>query len=456
MGSSAVVIGGSLAGLLAARVLADHVDQVTIIEREVLVDEAQPRQHVPQGYHAHALLAAGAQTISRFFPGIIDELSAEGAITASIANGIWHHGGAQRVRYPSQINPMGFTRPLLELAVRRRVAALPGVTLDTGVAVRGLTGDAERITGVVVERAGRTETVKADLVIDCTGRAARSLPWLAELGHDLPEVSEVRADLGYSTVIVDRRPGDLGGAEFAFTLQSAPGLRGAFALPIEGNRWIVSLAGWHGDHPGPDYASYLSFARSLPIPEVADLLERHGPTRARTHRMLSSQWRHIERLRRPPTGHLLLGDAICSFNPVYGQGMSSAALQAGALAQALRRHRVTSDRLTKAFYRSAARVVAAPWTIAVTSDFALPQTSGPKPVGTDMVNRYLARVLLACHTSPAMAEQMYRVQNLLDPPRSLMRPDRVIRTLIAARRSPALVPAMRDEPARVVVGAATS
>jgi 2-polyprenyl-6-methoxyphenol hydroxylase-like FAD-dependent oxidoreductase len=174
MRNSAVVIGGSLAGLLAARVLVDQVGQFTIIEREVLDDSALPRQHVPQGYHAHALLAAGAHTIEGLLPGTVD-LLADGAVQASIANGIWHHGGARRVRYRSQINPMGFTRPLLERAVRRRVAALPGVTIETGVVARGLTGDAERITGVVVQRDGHNETVSADLVVDCTGRAARSL-----------------------------------------------------------------------------------------------------------------------------------------------------------------------------------------------------------------------------------------------------------------------------------------
>jgi 2-polyprenyl-6-methoxyphenol hydroxylase-like FAD-dependent oxidoreductase len=452
MRNTAVVIGGSLAGLLAARVLAEQVGQVTVIEREALTDDTLPRQHVPQGYHAHALLAAGAQTIDRLLPGIVDDLLADGAVQASIANGIWHHGGARRVRYRSRINPMGFTRPLLERAVRRRVAAVPGVTIETGVVARGLTGEAARITGVVIQRGGRTETVTADLVVDCTGRAARSLEWLAELGHEVPDVSEVHADLGYSTVIVDRRPGDLGGADFVFALQPAPGLRGAFVLPIEGNRWIVSLAGWHGDHPGRDHEGYLAFARSLPVPEVAALLERNGPARARTHRMPSSQWRHVERLRRPPAGHLVLGDAICSFNPVYGQGMSSAAQQADALGTVLRRHGVTSGRLAKAFYRRAARVVTAPWTIAVTSDFALPQTTGPKPLGTDVVNRYLAQVLLACHTSPAAAEQMYRVQNLLALPTSLMRPDRAVRTLLAARRSPARHATAPEVPSLPLVG----
>jgi 2-polyprenyl-6-methoxyphenol hydroxylase-like FAD-dependent oxidoreductase len=433
----AVVIGGGLGGLLAARALADGHRQVVIAERDELADDALPRQHVPQGLHAHALLAAGAESLSRMFPGIIEDLLASGAVRASIADGLWHHGGALRVRYQSRIDPMGFTRPLLERAVRRRVVALPGVTIETGVTVTGLTGDASRISGVVVQRGGRTETIGADLVVDCSGRAARSLDWLAEMGHELPEVSEVRADLGYSTVIVPRRPGDLGDADFLVALQPPSGLRGAFVIPVEGRRWIVSLTGWHGDHPGTDYASLLEFARGLPVPEVAELLERHGPLRPRTHRMLSSQWRHVQRLRRPPAGHLLLGDAICSFNPIYGQGMSSAALQADALAMAVRRHGLVGERLARVFYRKAARVVAA-WTIAVTSDFALPQTTGPKPVGADLVNRFMTQVLRACHVSPEIAEQMYRVQNLLASPMSLMRPDRVVRTLLAAQRSPAV------------------
>jgi 2-polyprenyl-6-methoxyphenol hydroxylase-like FAD-dependent oxidoreductase len=434
----AVVIGGSLGGLLAARALADGQRRIVIVERDEFADDTLPRQHVPQGHHAHALLAAGAESLSRMFPGIIEELLTAGAVRASIADGIWHHGGALRVRYQSRIDPMGFSRPLLERAVRRRVVALPGVSVATGVTVSGLTGDAGRISGVVLQRGGRRETVGADLVVDCTGRAARSLDWLAEMGHELPDVSEVRADLGYSTVIVPRRPGDLGGADFLVALQPPSGLRGAFVVPIEARRWIVSLTGWHGDHPGSDYANVLEFARSLPVPEVAELLERHGPMRPRTHRMLSSQWRHVERLRRPPSGHLLLGDSICSFNPIYGQGMSSAALQADALAMAVRRHGLAGERLARVFYRRAARIVSAAWAIAVTSDFALPQTTGPKPVGADLVNRFMIQVLRACHVSPEIAEQMYRVQNLQASPVSLMRPDRVVRTLLAARRSPAV------------------
>jgi 2-polyprenyl-6-methoxyphenol hydroxylase-like FAD-dependent oxidoreductase len=184
----AVVVGGSLAGLLAARVLADGTRDVTIIERDEVADEALPRQFVPQGHHAHALLAAGARTLSRLFPGIMDDLLADGAVPANIAQGIWYQGGSVRVRYQSRINPLGFTRPLLERAVRRRVAALPGVTLEAGVTVRGLTGDADRVDGVVVQRSGSTATVGAGLVVDCTGRAARSVGWLADLGHEPPEM----------------------------------------------------------------------------------------------------------------------------------------------------------------------------------------------------------------------------------------------------------------------------
>jgi hypothetical protein len=198
----------------------------------------------------------------------------------------------------------------------------------------------------------------------------------------------VHADLDYSTVIVKRHPGDLGGADFVVALEPPAGLRGAFVLPIEHGRWVVSLTGWHGDHPGSDYDSYLSFARSLPVPHVAALLERNGPVHATTHRLPSSQWRHVERWRRPAAGHLLLGDAICSFNPIYGQGMSSTALQADELATTLARYELRSRRLPRTFYQHAARIVAAPWTVAV-------WLSPDCDVYIDAIHEFLARHSLA-------------------------------------------------------------
>ena len=440
MNDHAVINGASMAGLLAASVLSDRFTHVTLIERDELPDEAENRRGVPQGRHAHVLLAAGEQVLARLFPGIVDELLAAGAVPINAGDhALWHQAGAPRVRYHSEITALSFSRPLLEMIVCRRVKAIANVTMMTGTAVRGLEVDADGcVRGVRV--------VRGDLVVDSTGRSAPLLRDLGALGHPAPPESHVKIDLLYATRLVRRRPGDIGGADCVFVMSETG--RFGVALPVEGDRWIVTLSGLHGDHPGKDPQSHVDFARSLPVPEIAELLgSAVDASPVMIHRMASSQRRHVEKLTDPPTGYVMLGDAICSFNAVYGQGMTSAALQAEALGRVLERHDASSPRLPKAFYRAAAKVVANPWTIAAGSDFNHPLTTGPKPPGTDVVNKYMAHVLRACHTSPAIAEQMMRVQNLLDAPTSLMRPDRMIRVFLASRRSTAPPIGTTPEPA---------
>lgn len=429
-GGHAVVVGASMAGLSAATVLARRFRRVTIIERDQLDGTGNARRGVPQGRHAHALLAAGRYALERLHPGVIDELVESGALRVNSAgNAIWYQCGGRRVRYESGVEGICLSRPLLEAVIRRRTLALPTVELLAGGRVEELILAGDGIAGVTVERSGDRQDIPAELVVDASGRPAPLLGPLGRAGFETPPTSEVHVDLAYASREIERRPGDLGGADYLVALASTPSSRGAFVLPIEGDRWIVTLSGAHGDRPSSDATGFVDFARSLPTRELAELVERAPQEPATTYRMASSQRRHVERLRRPPSGYLLIGDAVCSFNPVYGQGMTSAALQAEVLGRELDRYGAVGPRLPRRFYRRVASVIENPWRIAVGTDFALPATSGPKPLGTGLVNRYMGRVLEACHRSPAITEQMTRVQNLLDPPTSLLRPDRVVHVL---------------------------
>lgn len=434
--TTAVVIGASMAGLAAARVLSDVVDRVVVLERDRLPDEASTRRGVPQGRHAHVLLAAGQDLLEGWFPGLVDELCEAGAIPVESADLVWHQGGGHRVRADFGHRLVSMTRPLLEGTVRRRLLQLPNVSIADEVSVDGLVVDDDRVTGVRVDGTD----LRSDLVVDCSGRNTRFLDLLEAAGFPAPEVSVIRIDMAYGTRLVDRRPDDLDGG-IAGSVGDPTGVhRIGVMLPVEGDRWIVTLAGFGGDVPPVDGVDYEGFARSLPSPEVSDLLSRAEPLGPiMTHRMPGSQRRHMERLRRTPAGFVVLGDAICSFNPIYGQGMSSAALQARALAVAIDAFGLTSPKMARSFYRRAAEVVDDPWQIAAGADFADPRTTGPKPVGTDLVNRYLAKVFRAAHTSVPVARQLYLVQNLLASPASLMTPAMVVRVLLAAGRSPATI-----------------
>jgi len=418
----AVVIGASMAGLATARVLTDHFESVTVLDRDPLPEGTGPRKGVPQGRQAHALLSGGSRAIAELFPGIMEELVADGAELIEFNGGSWYQADGYRAECLVVRQVVSASRPFIEAGVRRRVAALGHVTIETGHAVETLLHAGDRVTGVKVFDGTTSRDIVADLVVDCSGRASHGALWMEDLGYQAPDTVEVRCDVRYASVILPRRQGDLD-KTFSVVIESPPhGKRAAFLLPIEGDRWIATITAGYGAEAPTDEASFRAAAASLPsleIHQVLQGLDQLGPVA--THRLISSKRRRYERLRDVPAGFLALGDAICSFNPLYGQGMSSAVLQAVALGECLQGSE-NDQALVRAFYRRAAKVIANPWQIAVGSDFAYPETTGPKPAGTDLVNRYITRVLRAAQVSPEVNTAMILVQNLLAPPSSLMRP----------------------------------
>ncbi|WP_323095717.1 FAD-dependent oxidoreductase [Intrasporangium sp. YIM S08009] len=437
-----VVVGASTAGLFTARALAGHVGQVVVLERERLPDEVRPRGRVPQGRHLHLLLSAGLDRLRLWFPGIEDELVACGAVPTDGSRAYVHQGGAYRARGDWGRPVLSLTRPLLESVVRARVAALSNVRVESGVRVERVAlseGVPVRVTGVVVEGVERP----ADLVVDCSGRSSAIAHDLAEAGVVAPPVTRVGIDIAYASCLLRRDAADFEGT--FVVCQDNPGtFRGGAVLPVEGGRWQVTLAGVHGDSPGSTDASMREFARGLPTPVVAELLERcERVGDIETYRFPSSQRRHHERVREPVPGLVSLGDAACSFDPIYGQGMTSSALQAEALgrvvAEALARSDVAGLRagdLPKRFYRKAARVIDAPCRIAVGGDFGHPATTGPRPPGSAALNAYVRRVVRASHSSVEVARAFNRVVQLADPPTALARPALVARVVRYAGRSP--------------------
>lgn len=427
--TSVVVVGASVAGLLAARALSDHVDEVVVLERERLEDAAQPRGHVPQGRHLHFLLSAGLDLLVGWFPGIDDELESLGAVRVDGTRAWVHQSGGYRARGDWGRPVLSLTGPLLEQVVRRRVAALPAVALRDGVLVERVEAGADRVTGVVVEG----EVLHADLVVDCSGRSSRIAHQLESNGILAPPVSRVSIDCAYASGFLPRSADDFEGSFLVCGTSPPESFRVGALLPVEGERWMVTLAGVHGDVPGTGPDEVLEFARSLPTPALAQLVERLGPlSDVTSYRFPSSQRRHYEKVTAPPAGFVALGDAACSFNPIYGQGMSCAALQARALAEVVGDAGVRCDVLPARFNRNAARIIDAPWAIAVGADFLHPRTTGPKAPGTDLANRYTQRLVRATHRSLPLARTFNRVVNLVEPPTALARPSVVAKLGVAA------------------------
>jgi len=422
-----------MAGLLAARVLSDRFERVTLIERDVPPDGPDTRKGVPQGRHAHVLLARGEQILSSLFPGLTAELVAGGAFAGDMAASMrWFQFGGYKRQHHWGHNTFIQTRPYLEWHVRRRVVALPNVKLLGGCSVTGLSRDGARVTGVEVQRGGESESIAGELTVDCGGRGSAAPRWLQEMAFDAPPESAIEVNVGYASRYYRRVPGQLRGAEFVVIHPKPPGeRRSATLFPIEGDRWICTLAGWLGDHPPTDSAGFLEFARNLPAPDVHQVISQAEPLSDPVpHRFPANLRRHYERLARFPEGYLVMGDAVCSFNPVYGQGMTSAALQADLLA----RHLAGADHgdLARRHFREVARAVDVIWKLAAGEDFRYPEVRGPKMAGTDLGNRYVSMIHRAVMRDERVYDAFLSVLNLLEPPEILFRPSTVVRVLRAA------------------------
>ncbi len=436
--SSAVVLGASMAGLLAARALSSHFARVTIVERDLLPDRPDIRKGVPQGAHAHGLLAGGARVLDAYFPGLMDELEGIGAMRGDIVGDfLWFQYGRWKLRHQSGLGGIVVSRPCLEAAVRRRVRALPNVTLLDGTAAVKPVFDANagRVTGLTIKaRDGSSadEVVAADLVVDASGRGSQSPKWLEEWGFGQPEVIHVKIDVGYATRIFERRQGDFYNTVGGIISGTPPkDTRYAAVLAAEGQRWVVTLTGSVGDHPPTDARGWNAFAASLPIPCVHELVTSARPlSDIVAYRFPANQRRVYEGMKRFPAGYLVMGDAVCSFNPIYGQGMTVASMEAKALDETLAGG---SDALWQRFYARARKVVDVPWQIATGEDLRFPQVAGKRPAGFTLISRYLECIHAATSDDVVVCRQFFDVLNLLAPPESLMTPRMAWRAL--ARRS---------------------
>ena len=434
MTDRAVVIGASMAGLLAARVLTEFFDRVTVLDRDSLPDAAVPRRGVPQSRHTHGLLARGREILDELLPGLSDELIAHGAVTGDMqADFRWYNDGRRLLPEHSGLIALGVSRPLLERCVRARVASLPNVEiLDCHeVTSPAIAPDRRSVTGVrLLPGTGgeADEVLPAALVVDASGRGSRSPGWLERLGYSRPTEETIRVKVVYVTRNYRREPRHFDGGTGVSVGAVPPRLpRGGAVVPLEGDRWMVTLAGALGEEPPVDPDGFAAFAATLAVPDIADLLRDaeplDEPVRAR---FPASIRRRYEDLPAFPAGYLVIGDAICSFNPVYGQGMTIAAAEALVLRDCLRRGR---GRLASRFFTRAARLIDVPWAVAAGNDLRFPTVEGARPLRLRLVNRYLAMLHVAAQHDPTIGHAFLRVANLLVRPERLLAPDIAWRVL---------------------------
>lgn len=438
IGKRAVTIGASMGGLLASRVLADHYGEVVVIERDAFPEPGVGRRGVPQGRHAHALLAAGREALERLFPGLCEELVALGAVRADIGKVRWFDNHDYHARCTG-IEALLVSRPLLEAHVRSRLIALPNVrVMEQHEASRPATENGHRrVSGLTVtdRRSRDTDELRSDLVVDAAGRASRAPAWLEHWGLAKPREDVVRISLAYSSRIYRRRPEHLGGDVAAIIVPTPPDRRGGALLAMEGDRWMLTLMGLLGDHPPRDPDGFVEFAAGLRAPDIHEVISDAealtAPTPFEFPASVRRRYEHIESF---PEGYLVFGDAMCSFNPIYGQGMSVAALQAGALDAVLR---TGSRDLARRFFQRAARALETPWRISVGGDLRYADVPGRRTPAVRFVNWYLARLHRAAHRDHHVAYSFQRVSNLLANARSILAPATVARVALGNLRGAA-------------------
>ena len=438
IGKQAVVIGAGMAGLTAAGALADHFEQVVVLERDTLPSEPTYRAGTPQARHVHALLLSGQRALSELFPGFEQDLAQVGAVALRVGLDV----RVERPGYnPFPQRDLGWfsyavSRPAIERAVRLRVEGRANTTLRQRCRVLEVLASPNRgeVTGVRYENGnGASETIAADLVVDASGRGALTLALLQSIGLPLPEETTIGIDLGYATcvfAIPDDASTDWKGV---MTFGQAPqNSRGGLMLPLEGNRWMATIGGRHGDVPPGDPEGFLTYARELRTPTIYNAISHakrlDGVAR---YGFPESVRRHFERLDVFPRGLLPIGDAICRFNPVYGQGMSVAALEACLLQRILERPGGESNPiagLASTFFAEVQTLLETPWSVAIL-DFVFPDTRGQRPADFETTLKFGIALTRLAAEDPAVHKLTVEVQHLLRP-RSVYRdPDLVQRVL---------------------------
>jgi 2-polyprenyl-6-methoxyphenol hydroxylase-like FAD-dependent oxidoreductase len=449
--ANAVVVGAGIAGLTAAAALRRHVERVTIVERDVLPSLPVARSGVPAGRPVLGVQPGGVAALDRLVPGLRDDLVAHGAVALTAPRDVlWLSAAGWMTPFPGRGRTLlSASRELVEHVTRKRVLADPAVTVRAGVEVVGLVVDAGTIAGVHLRPRGAapgepSERLRAHLVVDASGRRSRAPAWLAAAGYERPV--ETIVDAGHATAsrIYRRSPGDTVAGHRAVLLQArAPQTRRAgVMIPVEDDRWLITLAGAGGEMPPTDEDGFLAFARGLRSPVLAAAVSGLEPASPiASHRETAGRRRHYEDVR-GPAGFVVVGDAACALNPVHGQGMSAAALSAEALDRSLARHLARRGTLaagSHAAQRAIARATRGAWTVATSEDLRHPGSRGLARWTTGrLARRYAARVVAAATVDPLVNAALYDVVALLAEPSSLLRPALARRVL--ARR-PAAPPA---------------
>jgi 2-polyprenyl-6-methoxyphenol hydroxylase-like FAD-dependent oxidoreductase len=441
-GTRAVVLGGSIAGLFAARVLADAYDEVHIVDRDKIVGLKGPRKTLPLSYQANGLLARGVHIMEELFPGIVKQLVDDGIPRGDLSGSCrWYAQGNRLAQKDGDLITLGVLRPVLEFYIRERVQAIPNVVWVEEHDIVGLvtTPDKTKVIGARVQaRGSKSDTViDADLVVDATGRGSRTPVWLEQLGYERPEEERKKIDLVYVTQHYKLRPGaDPFQGDVAINQIAYPANpRGNVFFKTNDGLLELTTYGLLGDHPPTDQAGLYGWLKSLPAKDVYETLRYADPIDEPVpYRFPTTLRRHYQKLTRFPDNLLVTGDAITCFNPVYAQGMSVAALCAVTMRQHL--HSGAAPVPLDYFRDLAADAIDASWELTNTVDLSFPGVKGERPFMLKFANWFLKKIQIAATHDSDITAKYYQVAGLMAPQESLMKPGFILKVLLTAMRGP--------------------
>jgi len=453
----AIVIGGSIAGMLAARVLTNHFDKVTIVEKDTIPENPDMRPGVPQSLHVHVLLTKGQQILEKLFPGIQQELANKGTPTIHWTRDcpfVTPSGLAPRVTSDLITNPS--SRNLLEKIIRQRLLKDRKVEFLLASQAICLLSNPDNTTVIGIQVSKKSEAsnfayahnheddnrkininIKADLVVDASGRNSQAAKWLKIMGYNPPQQTVINSFLGYASRWY-QLPGDKTLSNKAMMVSAKPPVikRGGVLYPIEDNKFVLTLAGIAKDYPPTDEQSFLDFTSSLRHPMIYEAIkDAHPISPIYSYRRTENRWNHYEKLSRFPDNFILVGDAVCAFNPVYGQGMTTAALSAltldASLQKELQSRKVSNLKgFSRRFQKQLSKVISDPWLMATSEDFRWEITEGGKPsLITKWMYLYMDKVISQMAIDSDIYKSFSEVMHMVQPPSYLLQPTVMLRVL---------------------------
>ena len=438
-GRRAVVVGGGIGGLSVAGALAGYFEQVDVLERDRLAARAQSRPGTPQDRHPHGLLAGGLKALGEIFPGFERDLAEAGAVSVGVARDV-HYERADVGVLPKRdfgLTILCASRPLIEFVLRRRAMAVANIALRPGCRVTEIVPSDGAARGVRFDTvSGQSETLDADLVVDASGRGILTTALLDALGWEQPQVTQVGVDITYATAVLQIPASATPDWKLVLTLPDPPTVAlNSVLLPLEGGRWIVTIV---NRGPSPRLDTWDRLYAALPrliAPTIHGALRHAKPLEGiRHYGFPANLWRHFERLPRLPRGVLPIADALCRFNPIYGQGMSAAAKQARLLQTVLGQAAAAPDPLAAAqagFMAGVEPVLQTPWSMSTSADLAFPGTRGERPENFEKSRKFEAALFRAVVADPVVHRAMIEVGQLLQP-QDLLREPHIMERIEAA------------------------